>query len=43
VWTREVNNAHRYAKGLRADSVWVKNCYQAMDLAVPFVGYKMSG
>jgi acyl-CoA reductase-like NAD-dependent aldehyde dehydrogenase len=26
----------------RAGSVWV-NCYQAMDPAVPFGGYKMSG
>ncbi len=30
------------AKGLRAGSVWI-NCYQAMDPAVPFGGYKMSG
>ena len=29
-------------KGIRAGSVWV-NCYQAMDPAVPFGGYKMSG
>jgi aldehyde dehydrogenase (NAD+) len=27
---------------IRAGSVWV-NCYQAMDPAVPFGGYKMSG
>jgi aldehyde dehydrogenase (NAD+) len=42
VWTKNIDNAHRVAKGLRAGSVWV-NCYQAMDPAVPFGGYKMSG
>ncbi|MCK8787109.1 aldehyde dehydrogenase family protein [Roseomonas sp. NAR14] len=42
VWTRDVTKAHQVAKGLRAGSVWV-NCYQAMDPAVPFGGYKMSG
>lgn len=42
VWTRDVTKAHKLAKALRAGSVWV-NCYQAMDPAVPFGGYKMSG
>lgn len=42
LWTRDVSKAHKIAKGLRAGSVWV-NCYQAMDPAVPFGGYKMSG
>jgi aldehyde dehydrogenase (NAD+) len=42
VWTTNVSRAHRVAKALRAGSVWV-NCYQAMDPAVPFGGYKMSG
>jgi aldehyde dehydrogenase (NAD+) len=42
VWTTNVSRAHQVAKALRAGSVWV-NCYQAMDPAVPFGGYKMSG
>ena len=42
VWTTNVSKAHQVAKSLRAGSVWV-NCYQAMDPAVPFGGYKMSG
>src|SRR5262249_3982857 len=42
VWTRDVSKAHHVAKALRAGSVWV-NCYQTMDPAVPFGGYKMSG
>jgi aldehyde dehydrogenase (NAD+) len=42
VWTRDVSKAHRMARSIRAGSVWV-NCYQAMDPAVPFGGYKMSG
>lgn len=42
VWTSNVSRAHHVAKALRAGSVWV-NCYQTMDPAVPFGGYKMSG
>jgi len=42
VWTWDVSKAHRVAKAIRAGSVWV-NCYQVLDPAVPFGGYKMSG
>jgi aldehyde dehydrogenase (NAD+) len=42
VWTRDVGNALQMAKHIRAGTVWV-NCYQAMDVAVPFGGWKMSG
>ncbi|WP_454740123.1 aldehyde dehydrogenase family protein [Cupriavidus necator] len=42
VWTRDLNTAHRIAKGLRTGTVWV-NCYQVLDPAIPFGGYKMSG
>jgi len=42
VWTRDVSKAHQLARSIRAGSVWI-NCYQAMDPAVPFGGYKMSG
>ncbi|MGE0230546.1 MAG: aldehyde dehydrogenase family protein [Flavobacteriaceae bacterium] len=42
VWTTNLSTAHKVSQRLQAGSVWV-NCYQAMDAAVPFGGYKMSG
>ncbi len=42
VWTSSVDTALQVSSRIRAGSVWV-NCYQAMDPAVPFGGYKMSG
>jgi aldehyde dehydrogenase (NAD+) len=42
VWTSDVTKAHTMARELRAGSVWV-NCYNRLDVAVPFGGRKMSG
>ncbi|HSW15918.1 MAG TPA: aldehyde dehydrogenase family protein [Ramlibacter sp.] len=42
VWSCDVTTIHRVAKGLRTGTVWA-NCYQVMDPAIPFGGYKMSG
>lgn len=42
VWTKDVSKAHRFAKKLKAGSVWI-NCYNIFDAALPFGGYKQSG
>ena len=42
VWTNNLGRAHYLAKALQAGMVWV-NTYGAVDPAVPFGGYKMSG
>ena len=42
VWTRDIAKAHRYAKEVRAGTVWV-NCYDVFDAAAPFGGFKQSG
>ena len=42
VWTRDVKKAHHIANSVRAGTVWV-NCYDVLDAAAPFGGFKMSG
>jgi phenylacetaldehyde dehydrogenase len=42
VWTRDTQLAHRLAAELRAGTVWI-NCYNVLDSALPFGGYKQSG
>ncbi|WP_421709299.1 aldehyde dehydrogenase [Algihabitans sp.] len=42
VWTKNIDTAHKMARGLRAGSVWV-NCFDGGDITTPFGGYKQSG
>jgi aldehyde dehydrogenase (NAD+) len=42
VWTKDLDKAHLFAKGVKAGTVWV-NCYHVVDSNTPFGGFKMSG
>lgn len=42
VWTRDIDKAYAVTEGLKAGTVWI-NCYNIIDPAAPFGGYKMSG
>ncbi|GLY11873.1 aldehyde dehydrogenase family protein [Pseudobacillus badius] len=42
VWTENLKTAHNIANQLKSGSVWI-NCYDAIDPASPFGGYKESG
>ncbi|RUV62001.1 aldehyde dehydrogenase family protein [Mesorhizobium sp. M5C.F.Ca.IN.020.29.1.1] len=42
VFTQDLATAHQLSRKIRAGSVWV-NTYHAIDPAMPFGGYKMSG
>jgi len=42
IWTNDLKQAHRTAAALKAGTVWV-NCYNLVDPATPFGGFKQSG
>jgi len=42
VWSRDISQAHRVARRVRAGTVWV-NTYDASDVATPFGGFGRSG
>ncbi|MEM9271705.1 MAG: aldehyde dehydrogenase family protein [Cyanobacteria bacterium P01_F01_bin.143] len=42
VWTKDLNKALAIANNVRAGTIWV-NCYDALDPAAPFGGFKQSG
>lgn len=42
VWTNNIKHAHRAAAALKAGTVWI-NCYNLVDPATPFGGFKQSG
>ncbi|MGE0408780.1 MAG: aldehyde dehydrogenase family protein [Amphiplicatus sp.] len=42
VWTRAIHKAQRVSAALKAGTVWI-NCYNIVDPAAPFGGFKMSG
>jgi aldehyde dehydrogenase (NAD+) len=41
-WTKDVNRVRRVSRRLQAGSIWV-NTYRAINMRVPFGGYKQSG
>jgi phenylacetaldehyde dehydrogenase len=42
IWTNDIKRAHQAAAALRAGTVWI-NCYNLIDPATPFGGFKQSG
>ncbi len=42
IWTRDIVRAHRFAKEIKAGTVWI-NTFNMFNAASPFGGYKQSG
>ena len=42
IWTRDMNTAYRFGRGIEAGRVWT-NCYHQYPAHAAFGGYKMSG
>ena len=42
IWTNDLRQAHRIAGALQAGTVWI-NCFNLIDPATPFGGFKQSG
>ncbi|HEU5020682.1 MAG TPA: aldehyde dehydrogenase family protein [Bryobacteraceae bacterium] len=42
VWTRDISKGNAVANGVRAGTVWM-NCYNLLNPAAPFGGFKQSG
>lgn len=42
VWTRDIGKAHRFARAVKAGTVWI-NSWDLTSPAAPFGGYKQSG
>ena len=42
VWSRDINTAYRFGRGIQAGRVWT-NCYNTYPAAASFGGYKNSG
>ncbi|MBB5223277.1 aldehyde dehydrogenase [Amaricoccus macauensis] len=42
IWTRDINRAYRFGRGIQAGRVWT-NCYHAYPAHSAFGGYKQSG
>ncbi|MCA1012745.1 aldehyde dehydrogenase family protein [Halobacillus halophilus] len=42
IWTRDMNTAYRFGRGIEAGRVWT-NCYHTYPAHAAFGGYKMSG